>query len=227
MTDQRTAPVPHRRPAPDRRVGPEYTEVRYQQFRPTPGQRRALAVAGGLVTPLAAPLAWLARRSDLAHRTLAEALSLVPYLPGVVLRSQFYRRALRRCGTNLLVEFGAVLVQPDVEVGDDVLIGRYTIVHHCDLGDQVLVGERCTFLSGSRQHRSTRTDVPMAHQGGLRRRISVGDDCWIGSHALVMDDVARVSVVAGGAVVTRPVAERSVVAGNPARLVRTRTERSS
>jgi hypothetical protein len=129
MTDQRTAPVPHRRPAPDRRVGPEYTEVRYQQFRPTPGQRRALAVAGGLVTPLAAPLAWLARRSDLAHRTLAEALSLVPYLPGVVLRSQFYRRALRRCGTNLLVEFGAVLVQPDVEVGDDVLIGRYTIVH--------------------------------------------------------------------------------------------------
>jgi virginiamycin A acetyltransferase len=225
MTEQRTAPVPHRDPGPGDRVGPAYAEVRYQQFRPTPGQQRALAVAAVLMTPVAVPLAWLARRSDVVFRTLAEQLSLVPYLPGVVLRSEFYRRALRRCGRNLLVEFGAVFVYPDVEVGDDVLIGRYTIVHHCDLGDQVLIGERCTFLSGSRQHRFTRTDVPMAFQGGLRRRIRVGDDCWIGSHSLVMDDVATGSVVAGGAVVTRPVPEFAVVAGNPARLVRTRTER--
>jgi acetyltransferase-like isoleucine patch superfamily enzyme len=37
-----------------------------------------------------------------------------------------------------------------------------------------------------------------------------------------MNDVGEGSVVAAGAVVTAPVAPRSIVAGNPARLVRSR-----
>jgi acetyltransferase-like isoleucine patch superfamily enzyme len=199
-----------------------YEEIRYQQFDPSPAMRAALRFARVLVAPLAWVLAAFARRSDMLFRTLSEALSLVPYVVGVVLRAEFYRRALRRCGRNLVVEFGAVFVYRDVSVGDNVLIGRYTIVHHCDIGDYALIGERCTFLSGSRQHRFDRTDLPMALQGGQRRHIRVGRDCWIGSHAVVMDDVAAGSVVAAAAVVAGPVAADSVVAGNPARLLRRR-----
>jgi acetyltransferase-like isoleucine patch superfamily enzyme len=200
-----------------------YEEVRYAQFDPSPAMRAALRIAGALATPPAWLLAVVARRSDLLFRTLSEALALVPYLIGIVLRAEFYRRALRRCGTNLVVELGAVFVYRDVSVGDDVLIGRYTIVHHCDIGDYALIGERCTFLSGSRQHRFARTDVPMALQGGQRRRITVGRDCWIGAHAIVMDDVGPGSVVAAGAVVAGAVEPGSIVAGNPARLLRRRT----
>jgi acetyltransferase-like isoleucine patch superfamily enzyme len=202
--------------------GPAYEEVVYQQFSPSPRMRVALAVLAAAVTPLAWPLAVLTRRSGLLFRSASEALSLVPYAVGVVLRGQFYRYALRQCGRNLVVEFGAVFVYPEVSVGDNVLIGRYTIVHHCDIGDYALIGERCTFLSGSRQHRFTRTDLPMALQGGQRRRIGVGRDTWIGSHSVVMDDVGEGSVVAAASVVTAPVAPGSVVAGNPARLRRTR-----
>lgn len=201
-----------------------YEEIDYQQFRPSRGMRAALALAALVVTPPAWTLAVLTRRSDVLFRTASEALSLVPYAVGVVLRGEYYRRALRRCGRNLVVEFGAVFVYPDVSVGDHVLIGRYTIVHHCDIGDYALIGERCTFLSGSRQHRFDRTDVPMALQGGRRKRISVGRDCWIGSHAVVMDDVGTGSVVAAAAVVSAPVGPGSVVAGNPARLLRHRRD---
>lgn len=204
-------------------AGDGYEEVVYQQFAPSRAMRAVLALAALVVTPPAWLLAVCTRRSDILFRTASEALSLVPYALGVVLRAEFYRRALRRCGRNLVVEFGAVFVYPDVSVGDHVLIGRYTIVHHCDIGDYALIGERCTFLSGSRQHRFDRTDVPMALQGGLRRRITVARDCWIGSHAVVMDDVGAGSVVAAAAVVTEPVAAGSVVAGNPARLRRSRT----
>jgi virginiamycin A acetyltransferase len=199
-----------------------YEEVRYQQFDPSPAMRTALRVAGVLVSPVAMVLAAVARRSDVVFRSLSEALSLVPYLVGVVFRAEFYRRALRECGVNLVVEFGVVFVYRDVAVGDNVLIGRYSIIHHCDIGDYALIGERCTFLSGSRQHRFDRTDVPMALQGGQRRRIEVGRDCWIGSHAVVMDDVGTGSVVAAAAVVTARVPPGSVVAGNPARVLRTR-----
>jgi virginiamycin A acetyltransferase len=202
--------------------GRDYEEVVYQQFSPSPAMRVALAVLAALATPPAWTLAVLTRRSGTLFRSASEALSLVPYAVGVVLRAQFYRHALRSCGRNLVVEFGAVFVYPEVSVGDNVLIGRYTIVHHCDIGDYALIGERCTFLSGSRQHRFTRTDVPMALQGGQRRRISVGRDSWIGSHSVVMDDVGEGSVVAAASVVTAPVAPGSVVAGNPARLRRSR-----
>ncbi len=201
-----------------------YEEVEYRQFDPPPAMRAALWLAGVLVTPLAWALAVCTRSSEALFRTASEALSLVPYVFGVVLRAEFYRRALRRCGRNLVVEFGAVFVYPDVSIGDNVLIGRFTILHHCDIGDYVLIGERCTFLSGSRQHRFDRTDVPIALQGGQRRRIRVGRDCWIGSHAIVMDDVGAGSVVAAGSVVTSPVAASSIVAGNPARLRRNRIE---
>ena len=102
-------------------------------------------------------------------------------------------------------------------VGSHVLIGRYSIVHHCDIGDHTLIGERCTFLSGSRQHRYARSDIPMSQQGGEKRRITLAGDCWIGSHAVVMNDVGRGAVVAAGAVVKDPVAELTVVGGVPAK----------
>jgi len=54
--------------------------------------------------------------------------------------------------------------------------------------------------------------------------IVVEDDVWLGAGAIVVAGVTvgRGSVVAAGAVVTRDVPPRSVVAGVPARLVRSR-----
>jgi acetyltransferase-like isoleucine patch superfamily enzyme len=208
----------------DRTPDDGYTEVEYRQFTPTPRMRLLLRVSDVVLAPAAWSLAVLVRRSDTLFRSASEALSLLPYLPGVLFRTAFYRRALRSCGRNLVTEFGTVFVYPDVSVGDNVLVGRFTVIHHCDIRDYALIGERCTFLSGSRQHRLDRTDVPMALQGGQRRRITVGPDCWIGSHSVVMDDVGARSVVAAGSVVTKPVQECSIVAGNPARLRRRRDE---
>ncbi|MCB1356319.1 MAG: hypothetical protein KDK53_07450 [Maritimibacter sp.] len=52
--------------------------------------------------------------------------------------------------------------------------------------------------------------------------ITVEDYAWIGAGAIVLPGVTigTGAVVAAGAVVTRDVAPRSIVAGNPARLLR-------
>jgi acetyltransferase-like isoleucine patch superfamily enzyme len=199
-----------------------YTEVEYRQFSGSKGTRLAMTAFGILMWPLAIPLALLSRLTDTLFRSFSEALALVPYFPGIILRYEFYRFALRRCGKNVITEMGAVFVYRDVEVGSDVLIGRFAIVHLCDIGSHVLIGERCTLLSGGRQHRIERTDIPMALQGGARRRTRVGDDVWIGSHAVIMADVAQGSVVAAGAVVKDRVEPFSIVGGVPARMIRSR-----
>ncbi len=201
----------------------DYRAVEYLQFHQGPLVRWTIAVLGILSWPLILPLALLARLSNVIFRTVAEFLGFVPYFPGFILRYEFYRFALRRCGKNVLVESGSVFLYSDVEVGDNVLIGRYCIVHECDIGSDVLVGERCTFLSGIKQHNYDRVDIPMNRQGGARKRITVGDDCWIGSHSVVAEDIGRGCVVGAGSVVTRPIPENSVAVGSPAAVIRTRS----
>lgn len=199
-----------------------YVETSYAQFQPNSSLRRAMAVAGVLTWPLAVPLALLSRVSPIVFRTSAELVSLFPYFPGVLLRAEFYRFALRRCGRNIVIESGAILLSREIELGDHVLIGRQSILHECTIGSHVLIGERVTVLAGSRQHVLERTDVPMALQGGFKRRTSIGSDCWLGSHAVVMADVSGGSVVAAGAVVAEDVPPYSIVAGVPAKVLRNR-----
>jgi len=52
--------------------------------------------------------------------------------------------------------------------------------------------------------------------------IKIGEDCWIGNRAIILKgvNIGNGAVVAAGAVVTRDVPERVIVAGNPARIIR-------
>lgn len=206
----------------DESVSGDYTDVDYLQFSPGSRIHTIQSVIGVLLWPIALPLAFIARQSDILFRAISEFLSIVPYFPGVILRYEFYRFALKKCGKNVLIEFGAVFIYRDIEIGDNVLIGRYCIVHHCDFDDYVLVGERCTFLSGSRQHNYADTKTPMALQGGQKKRIKIHRDCWVGSHSVIMENVETGSVVAAGSVVTKPVETMAIVAGTPAKVIRKR-----
>jgi len=84
-----------------------YTDVVYLQYRGPRWLTIARAVAGVLTWPFVWPLALLCKTSDVVFRTVAEFLSLVPYAIGIVVRAEFYRFALRHCGRNVVVEFGA------------------------------------------------------------------------------------------------------------------------
>jgi len=199
-----------------------YSDVDYLQFRSPRSIEIARAVAGVLTWPVVWPLAMLSRTSDMLFRTVSELLSLIPYVFGVVARAEFYRFALTHCGRNVVIEFGAMFIYRDIAIGDNVTINRYSIIHHCDIGSYALVGEHAVLLSGSRQHDIDRTDVPMALQRGRKKRIALGDDCWIGAHAVVMEDVGRGAVVGAGAIVNKPVPEFMIAVGNPARPIRRR-----
>ena len=198
------------------------TEIQYQQFGPAGGLRIALRVLGILTWPLVLPMALVSRLSDFLFLTCSQWLSIVPYALGTSMRYEFYKFSLTKCGSNVMVGFGTVFLYRDVEIGDNVLIGMYNTVHHCDFRSYTLTAEGCRFLSGAHYHHFQTRDKPMALQGGALRRISVGPDCWVGSNAVVMATVAEGAIVAAGAVVTKDVEPYAIVGGVPAVKLRDR-----
>jgi hypothetical protein len=94
------------------------------------------------------------------------------------------------------------------------------------LGDGVRIASFATLYGFN--HVFDDPDVPIWMQGLREEGIVVGDDVWIGTHAVICDgvDVGAHSVVAAGAVVTTDVPPYAVVGGVPARVLSDRRNRS-
>lgn len=201
----------------------QYTDVEYRMFDLPSAAKIFMKIAGWLALPFVYPLVWLAKLSpETGFRTISEFLSLIPFAMGIIVRYEFYKRTLRSCGHNVFINFGTVFYYPEISIGNNVVIGMYSTIHHCDFGNDVMVAEGCRFLSGSNYHGFSRTDTPMTQQHGKMKRIHIGDDVWIGTNATVMDDVCTGSIVGAGSIVTHKVEPYSIVAGNPAKMLKKR-----
>ena len=110
-------------------------------------------------------------------------------------------------------------------MGDHSNLGAWAYVGcsgFISIGSNVLMGPRVSLLA--EDHNTASADEPIKAQGVTRLPITIEDDVWLGAGATVIGGVTvgRGSIVAAGSVVTRDVEPFSVVAGVPAKLVRTR-----
>lgn len=198
----------------------QYVDIEYRMWSLSRFESSLLKIGGAFCLPFVYPLVTLTKlSSETGFRTISELISIIPLAAGLVFRYEFYKRTFHACGNNVFINFGTVFYYPEIRLGTNIDFSVYCTIHHCDFGDNVLIGERCCFLSGSRYHTFARADIPMTRQGGKMKRIHIGNDVWIGSNSVIMDDVGSGSVVGAGSVVTRKVEPYSIVAGNPARLI--------
>jgi acetyltransferase-like isoleucine patch superfamily enzyme len=93
-----------------------------------------------------------------------------------------------------------------IEIGDDVTIANHVTFHTHDGGVGVI-----------------RKEIPGINIFG---RISVGNNVFIGSNVIILPNVVIGNnvVIGSGSVVTKNVPDNVVVAGNPARIIRTLDE---
>lgn len=86
------------------------------------------------------------------------------------------------------------------------------------IGDRVLCGPNVSLLAATHETevQSRRDYVEYA------RPITIGDDCWLGGHVVVLPGVTigKGCTIAAGAIVTRDIPDFSVAMGQPARVVR-------
>lgn len=96
------------------------------------------------------------------------------------------------------------------------------------IGENVMMGPRCVLVSHT--HATDEVARPMREQGMLPPRvIHIGDDVWFGASVIVLPGVTigRGAILAAGSVITKDVPAGAVVAGNPARMLRYRSDDST
>lgn len=152
----------------------------------------------------------------------SQLLAFVPGFLGILLRRVWYRSTLCACGTNLTVDWLAVIRTRQSEVGNRCTFGVGNWVGWVRVGDDVMTGSHVVFVSGARQHAFDDVGRPMRQQHGEKRQVVVGSDVWIGAQAVIMADVSPGTVIGAGSVVTRTHGEKCVIAGSPARVLRQR-----
>ena len=109
----------------------------------------------------------------------------------------------------------------DVIIGYGTRIGMSNvIIGPVKVGNNVILAQNIV-LSGL-NHRYEDINIPPRLQKVTVSPIVVEDDVWIGANAMIAAGVTvgKHSVVAGGSVVTKNILPFSVVAGNPAKLLK-------
>ena len=135
------------------------------------------------------------------------------------------RNLFDRCGVNINIERNA-----DFGTGRGIIIGdnsglgvNCSVRGPLDIGSNVMMGPDVIIMTSI--HNTANVDLPMRQQGFLpNKKVTIGDDVWIGARVIILPGVTigKGVIIGAGAVVTRDVPEYTVVAGVPAKVIRSR-----
>jgi len=114
-----------------------------------------------------------------------------------------------------------------IEIGNNIFLNSNVMLNANNggkiiIGNNVMIGPNVVFRACN--HDFLDRNIPIISQGHTKGFINVKDDVWIGANAVILANVTigKGAVVAAGAVVTKDIEDYAVVAGVPARKVKSR-----
>lgn len=149
---------------------------------------------------------------------------------GAKLRNLLYKSNFDKVGKD--VQFGCHVEfacphgsqKHRVTIGDRVSIGRDSIIEICadlDIEDGVWISEQATIFRHDHGVERSRKKEECAVEWS--EALVIKEDAWIGHGAVILSKVhviGKKAVIAAGAIVTKDVDDYTVVAGNPARVIK-------
>ncbi|MEM7359443.1 MAG: hypothetical protein AAF431_10110 [Pseudomonadota bacterium] len=141
-----------------------------------------------------------------------------------------------RVGADTILSRSVVLSckNGDIEIGAKCSLGIGTIVHSTEgcnvvMGDEVLIGAYCYFVGGG-GYVSTDLEASFKSQGpDPKGGILIKDNVWFGANVQILDGVTvhGSSIIGASSVLNRDVGEFDIVAGVPAKVLRSRRDGAS
>ncbi len=132
---------------------------------------------------------------------------------------------LRECGKNVNI-YPKAEFSSSVTLGDNSDIGYAARINGtCIIEKDVIMGPEVLIYTVN--HASSRTDVAIKYQGLTEEKpVIIGEGSWICARAIILPGVCigKNVIVAAGAVVSKSVPDYAIVAGNPAVVVKQRSE---
>lgn len=116
-------------------------------------------------------------------------------------------------------------------LGEGLTIGNNVgIAQNCfiQVRGTVVIGNDVMFGPGvsifSENHGFSDINVPMIEQAEIRTGVTIEDDVWIGTKAVILDGVTvgKGSIIAAGSIVNASVPPYSIVAGVPGKVIKSR-----
>jgi acetyltransferase-like isoleucine patch superfamily enzyme len=157
--------------------------------------------------------------------------------PSLILEDNVHINALSvngvQFGRNVSVGKGTIIVCTGViaNKGIGLRIGNHTGISAksylgCQggitIGSDVIIGPGLKMFSEN--HNFEGSDLPIRLQGENRKGIDIGDNCWLGSNVTILDGVTVGAgcVIAAGSIVSKSMPPDSIVAGIPAKVLKSR-----
>lgn len=148
----------------------------------------------------------------------------IPGYSGFVIRNLVYRILLGGLKGMSYIAPGVTFQRSyGIRVGKDFAVNRGSFIDGkggVTIGDHVLIGPYAVIASSG--HAFDNPDLPILYQLERREPVVIGDDVWIGSHAVILPGVTigdRV-VIGAGAVVAKDIESKSVAVGTPAKVIK-------
>jgi len=136
-------------------------------------------------------------------------------------RSGLLRSELKSCGVSVDIMMPSVIENPQLVIlGDRVRIAPFLHVWGgggVEIGSNVLIASHVVITSESHDPKS-----PLFIDSHVKAPVKIGDNVWIGAHAIILPGVTVGSgaVIGAGALVREDVPPRAVVGGVPAKVIR-------
>lgn len=167
----------------------------------------------------------------LSEEYLGWLVRSLPGFLGMVVRWSIYKLLFKQLNSFAFIYAGVYLTHTyGIEAGKSLAINSGALIDGrggITFGDNVLIGPYAVIASSNHDYRQL--DMPISAMDHIMERVSIGNDVWIGAHAVITSGViiGDYAVIAAGAVVTHDVEPYQIVGGVPAKVIGNRKDSAS